>query len=461
MTIARRQFLQGTLFGATLGIAGSLTKNHFSAALNQRNERPNFVILVTDDLRWDCLGVAGNRIVQTPNIDELAYDGTLFLNHFVTTSICSSSRASILTGEYTRRHEIWDFVTALTPEQLRLSYPLLLQNRGYETAFIGKWGIGGQLPETAFDYWRGFAGQGYYYEPGQKVHSTQRLTDRALEYLNQYTKKKPFCLSLSYKAPHAQDNDPQPFQSDPKFDNLYQDVTIAEISTNTAAHFKNLPEFLKKSEGRRRWQGRFDEDNFEHSIKQYYRLIAGIDDSVRQIVEKLKQLNLYENTYLIFTSDNGFFLGDRGLSDKWLGYEESIRTPLIIRSPGEPYRQLIPAMTLNIDIAPTILDLAGIDIPQSMQGKSLLPLIQEQTETIREIWFYEHLLDFPKIPKSEGIRTEDYKYLRYLNPEQIYEMLFDLKHDPLEEKNLAAFPQYQAKLNELRKAVVQFEQILA
>lgn len=460
MTIARRKFLQGTIFGTTLGIASSLTTRYISASSDNQNKPPNFVILVTDDLRWDCLGVAGNRIIQTPYIDKLAYDGTLFLNHFVTTSICTSSRASILTGEYSRRHQIWDFETALSSEQLRLSYPILLRSSGYETAFIGKWGLGGNLPETEFDYWRGFEGQGSYFDPRKKEHLTQFLTNQTLEYLNQYSNQKPFCLSLSYKAPHAQDDSPEPFQSDPKFANLYKDVMIADISTNTAAHFKNLPKFLQESEGRIRWQGRFDETKFEHSIKQYYRLITGVDDSVRQIIEKLKQLNLYDNTYIIFTSDNGFFLGDRGLSDKWFGYEESIRTPLIIRSPGQPYKQLIPSMTLNIDIAPTILDLAGIDIPQTMQGKSLLSLIQEKTESLRDIWFYEHLPNISKIPKSEGIRTENYKYLRYLNLEQNSEMLFDLTQDPLEENNLANIPQYQTKLKEFRQAVLQFQKSL-
>ncbi|GFE68569.1 sulfatase [Chroococcus sp. FPU101] len=459
MKIARRKFVQGTIFGATLGIAGSLTNKYFSAA-TENNKRPNFVILVTDDMRWDCLGVAGNRVIQTPNLDALAYDGTLFLNHFVTTSICPSSRASIFTGDYARRHKIWDFDTALTPEQFRLSYPYLLRSAGYETAFIGKWGLGGELAVTEFDYWKGFEGQGYYFEPGQKIHSTQLLTNQALDYFNQYSGTKPFCLSLSYKAPHAQDNSPEPFQIDPKFANLYQDVTIAEISTNTAANFKNLPLFLQESEGRIRWQGRFNQPEFEESIKQYYRLITGVDDSVRQIVEKLKQLNVYDQTYIIFTSDNGFFLGERGLSDKWFGYEESIRTPLIIRSPGNPYKQLIPAMTLNIDIAPTILNLAGIDLSESMQGKSLVPLIQEKTESLRDIWFYEHLLNIPKIPKTEGIRTADYKYLSYLIPNQNYEMLFNLKQDPLEENNLAHLPQYQDKLQEFRQAVNQFSKSL-
>lgn len=460
MKIVRRKFLQGTVFGTTLGVVSSLTTRYISTSLKKQNKRPNFIILVTDDLRWDCLGVAGNRIIQTPHIDQLAFDGSLFLNHFVTTSICASSRASILTGEYSRRHKIWNFSSALSPEQLRLSYPNLLRFSGYETAFIGKWGIGGKLPETEFDYWRGFAGQGYYFEPGRKEHLTQFLTNQTLEYLDQYSRQKPFCLSLSYKAPHAVDHSPEPFQIDPKFANLYKDVMIADISTNTAAHFKNLPKFLQESEGRIRWQGRFDETEFEHSIKQYYRLVTGVDDSVRQIVEKLKQLNLYDNTYIIFTSDNGFFLGDRGLSDKWFGYEESIRTPLIIRSPGKLYKQLIRGMTLNIDIAPTILDLAGISSPQTMQGKSLLPLIQEKTESLRNIWFYEHLLKIPKIPESEGIRTENYKYLRYLNLEQNSEMLFDLKQDPLEEKNLANIPQYQAKIKEYRQAVLQFQKSL-
>lgn len=461
MAVKRRVFLQGTLLGMTSGILGSLAINRFVSSQQKTNTKPNLLILVADDMRWDCLGVTGNRIIQTPNLDKLAGEGTRFLNNFVTTSICATSRASILTGQYARRHKVWDFKAALTSEQFSLSYPVLLRNAGYFVGFIGKWGLGGKPPRSEFDFWQGFEGQGNYFEPNRKEHLTEVLTHQTLDFFNNLSSQKPFCLSISYKAPHAQDFDSEPFQSEARFSNLYKNITIPETHTNTEIDFKKLPKFLQDSEGRSRWRGRFDtSEKFQHSVKQYYRLITGLDSSIGQIVQTLKDKNLYDNTYIIFTSDNGFFLGDRGLSDKWFGYEESIRTPLIIRSPAWGKNQLISAMTLNIDIAPTILDIAGVDISQTMQGSSLMPLILGKTSKLRDSWLYEHLLNYPPIPKSEGIRTQDYKYLRYLTPNNNYEMLFNLKNDPFEENNLVSQQDYQAQLHQLRQLLLQYQKTL-
>ncbi len=447
----RRSFIQGTILGVGTGLLGSLaiSKSIFGQS---NNSKPNIIVLVADDMRWDCLGIMGDRVIGTPTLDRIAKEGTLFRNNFVTTSICPTSRATIFTGQYGRRHKIWNFGTPLTPQQLALSYFGQLKKSGYKIAFIGKWGLGGKLPENEFDYWRGYEGQGKYFESNRQEHLTDLNTAQSIEFIKQ-TSNHPFCLSISYKAPHAQDDDPEPFQPQKKFAAKYEGVTIPSIGTNTEEHFQKLPRFLQDSEGRKRWVGRFDPAKYVHSIKQYYRLISGIDDSVAQIIQALQDQNILNNTWIIFTSDNGFFLGDRGLSDKWIGYEESIRTPLIIKPPNLPKKQTVEAMTLNVDIAPTILAIAGLEIPNQMQGQNLLELMNNEQEKLREDWFYEYLLSHPNIPKSEAIRTEKYKYMKYFVPGNESEMLYDLTNDPFEENNLVAHPDYQERLKQMRKSL--------
>jgi arylsulfatase A-like enzyme len=455
--VKRRNLFLGTLSGITSSAIASLSSKNLFAST-----KPNIIIILADDMRWDALGVMGNRIIRTPNLDRLAYEGVLFLNNFVTTSICPTSRASIFSGQYGRRHQIWDFETPFTSQQFQQTYPALLRASGYQTAFIGKWGLGGELPSLEFDYWRGFARQGHYFEQNRQQHLTQLLTEQAIEFIQTRSLQKPFCLSLSYKAPHAQDRDREPFQPEADLASLYQDVTIPKPPTVTEEHFDRLPNFLKKSSARNRWYNRFSDDKiFQHSVKQYYRLITGLDRGIGRIIEALSEQNLLENTCIVFTSDNGFFLGERGLSDKWFGYEESIRTPLIIKPAQRAIRQIIPSITLNIDLASTIVELAGLECPSSMQGLSLTPLWTGESQQLRELFFYEHLLKSSKIPKSEGVRTENYKYLRYLIGNPPYEMLFDLQIDPLEEKNLVQLEEYQNKLEELRKIFQEIQQAIA
>jgi arylsulfatase A-like enzyme len=455
--VKRRNLFLGTISGITLGVIESLSSKNLLSST-----RPNIVIILADDMRWDALGAMGNRIIRTPNLDRLAYEGVLFLNNFVTTSICPTSRASIFTGQYGRRHQIWDFETPFTPQQFQQTYPALLRAAGYRTAFIGKWGLGGDLPSLEFDYWQGFAGQGQYFEKNRKKHLTKLLTEQAIEFIQTCSSRQPFCLSLSYKAPHAQDSDRGSFQSETDLASLYQDVTIPKPPTATEEHFNRLPNFLKQSSGRTRWYNRFSDDKiFQHSVKQYYRLITGLDRGVGDIIRVLTEQNLLENTCIIFTSDNGFLLGDRGLSDKWFGYEESIRTPLIIRPAQRAIQQIIPSITLNIDLAPTIVELAGLDRPSSMQGLNLMSLWRGESQQLRDKFFYEHLLQSSKIPKSEGFRTENSKYLRYLIGNSPYEMLFDLETDPLEERNLAQLEEYQNKLAEVRQIFLEIKQTIA
>ncbi len=294
-------------------------------------DRPNIIFLLTDDQRFDAMGCAGNTIIQTPHLDALAAEGVRFRNSFATTSICATSRATFLCGQYARRHGVHNFNTPLQPETFANSYPVLLRKNGYRTAFVGKWGVGGDLPTEAFDHWDGFAGQGRYFYPDDPLHMTQRLQNSTAKFLDTVDEKQPFCLAVSFKAAHVQDRAPRPFQPDPRYESLYTDVTIPNLNKADPKYFDALPEFLRTSEGRVRWGRRFaTPEMYQKSVKDYYRLITGIDRVVGAVVEQLQRQKLADNTVIIFTSDHGFFLGECGLAGKWLMHEESIRTPLLV-----------------------------------------------------------------------------------------------------------------------------------
>jgi len=417
--------------------------------------KPNVIFVVTDDQRWDALGAMGNREIQTPHLDRLAREGTLFTNMFCTTSICCTSRASLLTGQYARHHGINDFHTPLSEAQYRRAYPDQLRRAGYRVGFVGKWGLGGPLPKDRYDSWHGFSGQGRYFPKDGSGHLTHRLGDAAIEFLDGCTPKQPFCLQISTKAAHVQDSDPHPFQPDPRYRDLYTGVTIPRPPSFTPQALAALPEFLRTSEARVRWKVRFaDEAMFQKSVKDYYRLLTGVDDVVGRMVDTLKARGLADRTVIVFTSDNGFFLGEHGLAGKWFMYEESIRLPLLVydpRLPGAARGRKVDAMVLNIDMAPTILDLAGVARPTTMDGRSVMPLVRGERVKPREDWFYEHLFKHPRIPKSEDVRTERWKYVRFVEFDPPYEQLFDLKQDPLELHDLARLQASGKKLAAMRQ----------
>ncbi|MDA2929718.1 sulfatase [Acidobacteria bacterium AH-259-O06] len=424
-----------------------------------RPNRPNIILLLTDDQRWDTLPCYGNSIVQTPSIDKLASQGIVFNNMFVTTSICASSRASIFTGQYVRRHGIWNFRTGLTQQQLALSYPGLLKKAGYRLGFIGKWGVD-QPPKDLFDYNKGFAGQGKYLIEidGKPRHLTAVMGDQALEFLNGSSPDTPFCLSISFKAAHVQDsydlrNDPFPF--DPALKDLYSEVTIPVPKTAGSRYYERLPAFLKNSENRMRWAVRFwGPTRYQDSVKGYYRLISGVDVVVGRILRRLEEKGFAQNTIIIFTGDNGFYLGEYGFAGKWLPHEASIRVPLIIYDPRLPESQRgsrRDEMALSIDMAPTVLEMAGLDIPKRVQGRSLVPLLQGQKIRWRTEFFYEHLFEHPRIPPTEAVRTERWKYIRYIETDPLYEELYDLLKDPLEEHNLVPSEEHQEVVKKMRQ----------
>lgn len=424
---------------------------------HQSGQKPNIIFVLSDDHRWNALGCMGNPIIQTPNLDALAAKGTLFKNAFVTTSICCCSRASILSGQYTARHGIIDFLGEMTDTAEDATYPLLLKNKaGYYAGFIGKYGVGlpGQ-PKEKYDYWTCENKHQPNYEMtdenGKFIHHTDQINKEIQRFFEVRDKTKPFCLSVSFKAPHCEDGDPRQFIVAERFNKYYTNSQINREPTATEQYWLMMPDwFRKNNEARRRYFLRFDTDEkYSMMIKNYYRLLTHLDEVVGNMLQTLKKEGLDQNTVVIFMGDNGFFFGEHGLAGKWFAYNESVRVPMIIADLRKQSKEKIDShIVLNIDIAPTILSYAGIPIPVSMQGKSLIPLVEGKNVKWRNSFYYEHFFPDATLPKSEAIVSLNYKYIRY--PEFNYEELFDEQNDSLEIHNLAGEPKISKKLYQMR-----------
>ncbi len=426
-------------------------------------ERPNIIFLLADDMRWDALGMEGNPLLETPNIDALASAGTYFTNSFVTTPICFASRASIFSGQYVRNHGCINFAKYFTDSSFAETYPGVLRKGGYYTGFIGKYGVGNKeenMPGEKFDFWRGFAGQGHYWM--DSVHLTEQMGYQALEFLDSLPGDKPFCLSLSFKAPHVQDKDPEQFLYDTtRYKNLFANEEVPVYEIMDEKYWEMFPDFFRTEENiaRIRWNIRFSTPElYQKMTKGYFKLITGVDDAVGRIIEGLEEKGLAENTIVIFTSDNGFYLGERGLAGKWYSHDESIRVTMIIMNPRNPDRkgQKVDEIALNIDLAPTILELAGMEIPGSMDGRSLLPLLDNNSEGWRSDFFFEHSYRRDGIPESEGVVNLQNKYIRYVREEPAYEYLYDLEKDPLEVYNYFDSTEYSETLEALKSRYSEF-----
>ena len=446
--ISRREFLAGA--GAA---AASLPFLNASRAFGA-DERPNFVFILTDDQRYDAMSCAGHPWAHTPNMDRIAKEGVRFRNAFVTTSLCAPSRACFLTGQYAHTHGIRH--NSIPLDDSVVTYPQLLQKAGYNTAFIGKWHMDGQDgPRPGFNRWVSFKGQGAYWNPplnvdGEKVQATGYMTDLLTNYAVDWLKKprnSPFCLYLPHKAIHG------PFQPAVRHSKLYSDVKI-ERPDNFGDDLQGRPEWFKLGmekghdpEGRLKDPAKWDE-----FMRNYFRALMAVDDGIGRIFSTLEEMGVLDSTVIIFAGDNGFFLGEHGRVDKRTANEESIRIPLLMRYPKlvRP-GTLTDEMVLNVDIAPTVLDLAGISVPSSVEGKSLRPLFRGSKPKWREDFLYEYFLDpgFPRTPTMRCVRTGRWKYVEYPDVQDISE-LYDLQNDPQEMHNLISDPHRAGVLADMR-----------
>jgi arylsulfatase A-like enzyme len=452
LPVSRREFLGYTVAAGALSAMPKVI-----AQMKRRPERPNIILLLGDDHRWDALGCAGNSVIHTPELDRLAGQGVMFRNHFATTPICCASRASIMTGQYAGTHGIYDFSTDLTESQIRECYWMRLKEAGYNIGFVGKYGVGEHLPAAEFDYWKGFPGFGFYFPNGPSGdHLTNIQAEQANEFLKTAPRDKPFCLSVSFKAPHIQDEDPRLYLPSNETLSLYENTEIPPPKGAPPGDIYRFPLAIQRSETRRRWGTSFSTPAlYQASMKGYYRLVSGIDAAIGSIRKTLEAEGLADNTIIIYSADHGVFHNEHGFAEKWYGHEESLRIPLILYDPratasGRGQRR--ETISLNIDLAPTILELAGVKRGDSVQGRSLLPLLGRDEPEARRIFFFEHHLPYGGwIPSSDGIRTERWKYIRYTDTAAPFEELYDLANDQHEIHNLAGqegFRQQQHALAE-------------
>ena len=436
------------------------------------NPQPNIIFILIDDLRWDELGCAGHPFVKTPNIDRIAKEGALFRNAFMTTPLCSPSRASFLTGQYAHTHGITDNVDRSAASHKLTTFPLLLHQAGYETAFIGKWHMGNDdTPRPGFDRWVSFKGQGTYLNPdinedGKSIklkgYTTDILNDYAIDFIKRQ-RSKPLFVYLAHKALHpevTQHNDgsvnltdAERFIPAERHKDFYADQAIPRRpNANRAPEGKPA---LQRQIGNLTPLGP-NTGTRDVVVRERQQTLMAIEDGVGQIFKALEETGQLDNTVIVFTSDNGYFYGEHGLSvERRLAYEESIRLPLLVR-----YPRLIKANTvrdecaLNIDLAPTVLTLAGAPVPDDMQGRSLVPVLRGETNGWRDSFLIEYNSDrvFPRIVNMgyKAVRTQRWKYIRYLELDGMDE-LYDLKADPYEMRNLINLPDAKKTLKEMKK----------
>ena len=442
----------------------SIRSYSINPPLNQKERAPdtppNIIFILTDDQRWDALGYAGNKVIQTPEMDLLAREGTYFSHAIVTTPICSASRASIFSGVHERCHRYTFQTGPIGDRYMMNSYPKKLKNAGYSTAFFGKFGVNYDHKDQLFDVIEDYDRnnryddyRGYYYKTlgNDTVHLTRYTGEKALDYIEQAPADKPFCLSLSFSAPHAHDGAEEQYFWQEEAAPLYQDMEMPGPPLAGDIYFKQLPRPVREGFNRTRWYWRYDNpEKYQHSVKGYYRMIRGIDLEIAKIRRKLKEKGLDKNTVIILMGDNGYFMGERQIAGKWLMYDNSIRVPLIIYDPRTKGNRIIDEMVLNIDVPATILELAGVEKPPTWHGRSLYPVVSGKEKSIlRDTILIEHLWEFENIPPSEGVRSHTWKYFRYINDKSVEE-LYNLEKDPQEVENLAGKDEYKSIIESLR-----------
>ena len=454
--------LQAMLLVAAVGSLAT------AAEASAVEHRPNIIFILTDDQRYDELGFL-NPDLQTPNIDRLAKGGVHFKNAFVTTSLCSPSRASILTGLYAHAHGVVDNLKQELQPGIRF-FPQDLQDDGYETAYIGKWhmGLHSDKRQPGFDHWVSFAGQGNYLPTdgspinvnGKRVpqqgYITDELTDYAMEWLDQRKGSAPFFLYLSHKAVHAN------FTPAERHRELYADVSIELPGTaaETPEAIKNKPMWVRNQ--RNSWHGvdfayHSDLDIREYR-REYRRSLAAVDDSVGRILDWVAARGIAENTIVVFMGDNGFMFGEHGLIDKRNAYEASMRVPLLVYAPTR-FRggTVVDSMIANIDIAPTLLSWAEVTVSRPMHGRDFTALANgDDVNDWRDEIYYEYFWNwvFPQTPTVFALRTSNFKLIQYHGIWDTDE-LYNMRTDPEERINLIGDPDYKDTVRRMRARLYQ------
>jgi len=451
------------------------------AALGQSTDKPvNVVFILSDDHRYDFMGFMDKvPDLETPNMDRMAREGAHLRNAFVSTALCSPSRASILTGQYAHTHTIVDNNAPL-PEGLTF-FPQYMQEKGYKTGFFGKWHMGDEDSgvQPGFDQWVSFRGQGVYYSPtfninGKEIkqpdgsYTTDLLTNYAIDWLSTLDRDQPFFLYLSHKGVHAE------FSPAERHRGSYHDMPIVcppsmyltatdssrrvgiETPYDGPVNLDGIPDWVRKQ--RYSWHGvdyMYDgQIVFEDFYRQYCETLRSVDESIGSVIAWLEKEGLAENTLVLYMGDNGFLFGEQGLIDKRNAYEASMRVPLLAWSPKfiKPHTR-VDQMVMNVDIASTVLDLVGIKKPEQMQGYSFLPLLQGKSITgWRERVFYEYYWEwaFPQTPTIFAVRTDRYKYIFNHGLWDTNE-LYDLQSDPYEMNNLIRDAGSQEIAGQLKK----------
>ena len=460
--------------------ASTYGDRHWAAA---DQDRPNILFILCDDHRWDALGMMGHPFLRTPHLDRLAAGGVHFANAFVTTSLCSPSRASILTGLYAHNHGVVDNYHPVDPA-LNF-FPQDLQAAGYETAFIGKWHMGDDdAPQRGFHHWVAFRGQGTYYPDGhgtsrvvpqtrydgfningqrrvpQQGYITDELTDYAINWLkSRRHSEKPFFLYLSHKAVHSDFVGRDGERGKYKTAKWTPPVTFANTPENRAGKPRWL---LDQRNSRHGADYGYNLETFDVEVyhKRYCEALTAVDDNVGRVMDFLESNELSENTLLVYMGDNGFQFGEHGLIDKRTAYEASIRVPLLMRyprllKPGTKVNQVVA----NIDIAATMLEAAGVPVPAGLDGQSFWPLATRKdtkqggdATSWRDVLLYEYYWEwnYPQTPTVFAVRGQRYKYIRYHGVWDTDE-LYDVQEDPLERTNLIRDPQFAATAEKMKR----------
>ncbi len=416
--------------------------------------RPNIIFILIDDQRYDFLSFLDHPWIKTPNIDFLAENSMYFDRAYVTTSLCSPSRASIITGQYAHTHRVIDNDTPIQPGTP--TFPQELQKGGYHTGFVGKWHMGGNddRPRPGFDLWASFKGQGPYFDPEMNINGSVRsfegytpdvLTDIAIDYIEERSaKSEPYFLYLSHKSIH------EDFSPAPRHKGAFADLEVPRPPSfaNTSDNYEGKPRWVQRQRvswhGSERDFGIQNYGSYDRFFQLYSECMLGVDESIGRITSTLQDLGTLDNTVIIYYSDNGYMMGEHGLIDKRVMYEESIRVPAFVHWPEKiPQPSRNSEFILNIDIGPTILDMAGLDPPSSMHGTSFVPLLSGDRTNWREDFVYEYFIDPNAVqtPTIFGLRTKEYSYMTYHGVWDLYE-LYDMEQDPVQMDNLLGHVKY-------------------